>query len=258
MAVAASVLPFAVTSIHPSGRPFRRNEPEEAARSAPVASGYPSLDRELPGGGWPASVLIELLLANPDIGELRLLAPALKRIVQSGKTLVLLAPSHISFSAALRELGIHPKNVTLIEADQPADRIASVEHVMKSPDFGALLCWLPEARDDHLRRLQQAAAGSGGLTFLFRPLPEQNQPSPAPLRIICQPLPAGRMSVEIIKRRGPVHLDPIILPLSLPEIMARSLSARTLARPAFNAPSYAPNRSIPAGTAMRHRAALSS
>lgn len=40
-------------------------------------SGFAALDAELPGGGWPHGVLTELLLPQPGIGELRLLAPAL-------------------------------------------------------------------------------------------------------------------------------------------------------------------------------------
>jgi len=37
-----------------------------------VPTGYPSLDKELPGGGWPISCLTELLQRQPGIGELRL------------------------------------------------------------------------------------------------------------------------------------------------------------------------------------------
>ncbi len=257
MVAVASAFPFAASSIPSSQSASALRDGAAIHRSASIQSGYPSLNRQLPNGGWPASMLIELLLANPDEGELRLLAPVLKRIVQAGKKLILLAPSHISFSATLRELGIDMTNVILIEADQPIDRIASVELAMKSPDFGALLCWLPEARDDHLRRLQLAAADSAGLTFLFRPLPAQNQSSPAPLRIICQPLPAGRMSIEIIKRRGPVYVDPIILPLSIPEIMVRSLAVRNLTRPVFNARPYAMDRAAMGVPVARQRAALS-
>lgn len=210
----------------PSAIPFGASSMPLSSRSASIGSGHPSLDRNLPNGGWPVGTLTELLLANPDSGELRLLAPALKRIIQAGRKLVLLVPSYIPYAAALHELGITRDHVLSIEADQPADRLASVEQLLKTGNAGALLCWLPEARDDHLRRLQQAAAACDGPAFLFRPLPAQNQPSPAPLRLLCQPMPAGRMSVEIIKRRGPVHLDPLVLPLSLPEIMARSLPAR--------------------------------
>ena len=49
------------------------------------ATGFEVLDAQLPGGGWPHGVLTELLLAQPGIGELRLLAPALAAIGASGE-----------------------------------------------------------------------------------------------------------------------------------------------------------------------------
>lgn len=49
-------------------------------RRAVTASGFATLDAQLPGQGWPHGELTELLLAQPGIGELRLLAPALAAI----------------------------------------------------------------------------------------------------------------------------------------------------------------------------------
>lgn len=49
-----------------------------AART--TRTGFAALDAQLPGGGWPHAVLTELLLGQPGIGELRLLAPALRAL----------------------------------------------------------------------------------------------------------------------------------------------------------------------------------
>jgi protein ImuA len=57
-----------------------------------VDTGHPALTAELPGGGWPAGALIELLAPQPGIGELRLLAPVLARA--AGKPVVLIQPPH--------------------------------------------------------------------------------------------------------------------------------------------------------------------
>ncbi len=225
-------------------------------RSTPVATGYRSLDKELPGGGWPPSVLVELLLPHPGIGELRLLAPTLGPLTQSGKTVILLTPPHIPFASALNDLGIRLQHVILIDADKSTDRVWAVEQALKSASFGALLCWLPHVRTDHMRRLQLAAAGGEGLSFVFRPLSAQDQSSPAPLRIVCRPAPAGRMSVDIIKRRGPVHAAPVILPLPLPRTLVKPLAARTAIPSSFGTPSHAVDRSSPAAIAARRRAAL--
>jgi cell division inhibitor SulA/protein ImuA len=49
-----------------------------------LQSGYPKLDRHLPGGGWPPHALTEILLEHYGTGELKLLMPALARLSQSG------------------------------------------------------------------------------------------------------------------------------------------------------------------------------
>lgn len=224
-------------------------------RSTTAATGYPELDKELPGGGWPSSVLIELLLRQAGIGELRLLAPTLGPLTQSGKTVILLAPPHIPFAPALNQLGIDLRQIMLVHVDKPTDRVWAVEQALKSSSFGAVLCWLPQVKTDHLRRLQLAAGGGEGLVFVFRPLTAQEQSSPAPLRLICQAAPAGKLSVEIFKRRGPVKTESIVLPLSIPSILSKPL-ARASAVPTFNFPSYAVDRHTPAAIAARRRAAL--
>lgn len=57
------MLTVAAESIHPSlwlASQLARG----SARTVPT--GYPSLDKELPGGGWPLSCLTELLQRQPD------------------------------------------------------------------------------------------------------------------------------------------------------------------------------------------------
>ncbi len=226
-------------------------------RSAPAASGYADLDKELPGGGWPPSVLVELLLSDPGIGEWRLLAPPLAALTKAGKTVILLAPPHIPFAPALQQLGIDLKNIFLVDANKSIDRIWAIEQTLKSASFGALLCWLPQVRTDHLRRLQLAAASGEGLTFVFRPLSAQDQSSPAPLRLVCQPAATGQLSVQIIKRRGPEHAEPMILPLSIPSSLTKPLAARAATIiPSVGFLSDAVDSHSLAATAARRRAAF--
>ena len=203
-----------------------------ASRARATPSGYRTLDRELPNGGWPASVLIELLLSQNGIGELRLLAPTLAALTQAGKTVILLAPPHVPFAPALADLGLDLQHVILIQTDKPMDRIWAVEQTLKSASFGALLCWLPQARPDHLRRLQLAAGGGEGLCFVFRPAAAQRESSPAPLRIVCRASACGQMAVDIVKRRGPVFGQPIVLPLPVPAALEKPFAQQGLTMPA--------------------------
>jgi len=202
-----------------------------ASKTRAQPSGHACLDRELPNGGWPASVLIELLLSQNGIGELRLLAPTMAALTQAGKTVILLAPPHIPFAPALAELGLDLQHVLLIQTEKPMDRIWAVEQTLKSASFGALLCWLPQARPDHLRRLQLAAGNGEGLCFVFRPAAAQRESSPAPLRITCRASRCGEIEVDIIKRRGPVFGKPMVLPLQVPAALKKPF-ARQAAAPA--------------------------
>jgi len=68
-----------------------------------TASGFPLLDAQLPGGGWPHGVLTELLLPEPGVGELRLLAPALATVAPLGA-----APASASASASTSTAGGSP------------------------------------------------------------------------------------------------------------------------------------------------------
>ena len=206
-----------------AGRFWRGN----ALSTSPLPStpsGFRALDSELPGGGWPSRCLTELLLAHPGVGEIRFLAATLSSLTQSGREIVLLAPPHIPDPAGWEQLGIDMGRVLIVRAARPADRLWALEESLKSAVFGALIAWLPEdkalARHDALRRLQSAAASADGLTFLMRPTAAQYHASPAPLRLaLATGRPVGQrrtISVQLLKRRGPVLARPLML--MLPEV----------------------------------------
>lgn len=196
-----------------------------------VPSGYAPLDAQLPGEGWPLGTLTELLMASHGSGEIRLLAPALRALTQARRQLVLLGPPHLPYGPALAAMGLRTEHVVLVQAHQPGDRLWAIEQTLRSASFGALLAWIPQARTDQLRRLQLAAQGADGLTFLFRPLPAQFESSPAPLRLVCTParvplegIDERKLMVRILKRRGPVFDRAIALDLPQP-VPLRSASA---------------------------------
>ncbi len=203
---------------------FWRGDALSTSSLPSTPSGFRALDSELPGGGWPSRCLTELLLAHAGVGEIRFLAATLASLTQSGREIVLLAPPHVPDPAGWEQLGIDMRRVLIVRAARPADRLWALEESLKSSAFGALIAWLPEekalARHDALRRLQSAAASADGLTFLMRPTAAQYHASPAPLRLALatgQPIGQRRtISVQLLKRRGPVLARP--LTLILPEV----------------------------------------
>jgi protein ImuA len=93
-----------------------------------VDTGHPALSRQLPGGGWPTGTLIDLLLQQPGIGEMRLLRPVLA--AAAARRIVLLLPPHPP--QALAALGVPPSQLIWLRARRGADALWAAEQVLRS------------------------------------------------------------------------------------------------------------------------------
>lgn len=175
-----------------------------------VETGYPALSAELPGGGWPTGCLIELLQQQGGIGELRLLAPALKRL--AAQRIVLLQPVHAPQALAFAHWGLAPSQIVWLRTKHSADALWAAEQVLRSGCCGALLFWAQHARAESLRRLHLAAQQGETLFCMLRPLASSQDASPALLRLGLRPA-AGGIELDFIKRRGPQREQPLFLPL---------------------------------------------
>ncbi|WP_322054091.1 translesion DNA synthesis-associated protein ImuA [Paraburkholderia bannensis] len=197
-----------------------------------VSSGHDALDALLPGAGWPVGSLTELLAEQGGIGEMRLVAPALRALTaQAGRHVLLVAPPWRPYACALEAWGIALDRVVWIRASDDEAPWAA-EQALKQDGIGAVLLWQPKARADALRRLQVAAQDSQALAFLMRPSAARSQSSPAPLRMVCTPVPPPEadtrlnrrewmqhtgVCVDIFKRRGPPPAQPLVVTLPLQE-----------------------------------------
>lgn len=210
---------------------WRADQLGHAATPA-LSSGFAALDAELPGAGWPLGMVTELIGREPGIGELRLLVPVLRQLTRERKIVILLAPPHVPYAPALAGFGIDLDYLLIVQAPNAADRLWAVEQTLKSASFGCLLAWLPQdrTRPEHLRRMQLAAQGAQGPAFLFRSLAAQFEFSPAPMRLLLLPRPDQKLSVQILKRRGPVLARPLLLDLPQP-VSAIRLKPRLPAQP---------------------------
>ncbi len=173
-----------------------------------TSSGYPQLDEQLPGGGWPHRCLIELLLQQNGIGEMRLLLPALQRL--SGQRIALLQPPHLPQIASWHAQGFSPERLLWIRAPSLSDALWTAEQVLRNGSCDALLLWQGAMRMEALRRLQMAAQASDMLCWVLRPMVMTDIPSPAPLRLALRPH-AGGLSIDVLKRRGPQCIAPLLL-----------------------------------------------
>lgn len=212
------------------------------SQAAVTRSGFVALDAELPGGGWPHRTLTELLLPHPGLGELRLVAPALAQVARSERCVMLFDPPAALSGWALAQLDVATEQLLVIYGRSgprgaqglrrllpEADLLWALEQALRSGHVGAVLAWLPQRlRADALRRLQIAAQSHDGPVFLLREIDARLKPSAAPLRLALGCAGIDRLSLRLLKRRGPPLAAP--LTLLLPPVLTERLRARALPR----------------------------
>jgi protein ImuA len=86
------------------------------------------------------------------------------------------------------------------------------EQLIRSNSAGAIVAWLPQARQEQLRRLQVAASACEGLVFLCRPTAARHEATAAPLRVHAAVGLDWELKVNVFKRRGRVHDGELALP----------------------------------------------
>jgi len=231
------------------------------AESSPVIepSGQPPLDRFLPGGGWQAGTIVELLPEQQGIGELQLLMPTLARMTHAQRHVALIAPPYVPFAPGWLRHGVRIDHLLIIRAEQ-ADGLWAIEQTLRCRAFGAVLAWPAQIKDREIRRLQLAAAAGGSIGFIYRLFHASLQASPAAIRMKLRAKPNDELRIEVLKCRGG-HGGIIVCARNgreetLPTPAQQAMPMHTATNPsAENLPimSSLANRMVP-GTTHSHRA----
>ena len=190
-----------------------------------LASGFPRLDRCLPGGGWPLEALTEILIGQYGIGELRLLMPALAELSAEeapGKYgdhgehaepgwVAWIDPPFQPYAPALQQSGIDLSRMLIVRPKDNSELLWSAEQALSSGTCAAVLLWPDRLDDQGSRRLQLAAEKGHSWAIAFRPLSARQQPSAASLRLELTSTGKGTR-VHILKSRGgrPTVLDSLL------------------------------------------------
>lgn len=175
-----------------------------AVARAVLPTGFPELDRALPGGGWPLGAVTEILVDGYGIGELGLLMPALEALtkedpVRPQKWVAWIAPPFVPYAPALQQHGVNIDRLLMIHPTTGGkSRLWAIEQAIRSGSSAGVLAWVAAADDVILRRLQLAAEEQGCWVLLFRPASARLQRSPAALRIHL----SATARVEILKCWG--------------------------------------------------------
>jgi hypothetical protein len=212
---------------------IRRGDAFAAAPLPTLATGFPRLDAELPGGGWPRGQLSELLAEHSGIGELGVLLPALAALTSAGQTVLLVAPPHSAHAPAWAAAGIRLDCLRLVWPCRPRDALWAAVEALRCGGVAATLFWLdalfrPQLPANSLRRLHVAAGEGGGAAFCFRPLRLADAASAASLRLQLQ-AQDGRLRVKILKRRGPPARQEILLDIARPARPNHAVAGAVLA-----------------------------
>ena len=181
-----------------------------------LASGYPKLDRQLPGGGWPLNALTEILLEHYGTGELQLLMPALAQLSQPQANttnatnitnpteagwIAWIGPPFEPYPPALQQWGVNLSRILIVRPKKSTDALWAAEQALSSGTCVAVLLWSDAFDDATSRRLQLAAEKGQSWAIAFRSLKALTQSSAAALRIH---LSAGDQGTDlgILKNRG--------------------------------------------------------
>ncbi len=157
-----------------------------------------ALDAELVWGGWPSGGLSEVLSDRPGEG-LAVLLPALARLSQQSRWLLLVDPPFQPFAPALAARGLDLRRLILVTAGDA--RAWAAEQGLRSKSCAAVLVWGGRWEGVALRRLQLAAEQGEAMAVLFRDEAAARSPSPAVLRLLIRPASSGR-ELHLIKQRG--------------------------------------------------------
>mgnify|MGYP006287490701 CR=1 FL=1 len=191
------------------------------AREGGLPTGLPVLDELLPGGGWPAPGLVEILSHQIGVGGLRVVLPTLATLSQGGRWLIWVAPPHQPYAPALQAAGVALDKVLVVEPEEgrppspplpegppvwrkPQDsELWALEQALRFTGCGAALAWVTQLEGLALRRLQLACEAGGSLGFLFRPATDAAQPSPAALRLLLAvDAESAQIEISVRKCRG--------------------------------------------------------
>lgn len=198
-----------------------------AARTSTVPTGFPRLDAQLPGQGWPQVGLVEILIPHLAIGELYLVLPALAFLSRQpqARWCAWMAPPEGPFSEkglrpfhacgplelfapALAAHGVSLSRVLVVRAEAP---LWACEQALRSGACDVVLAWVRRAPARSVRRLQLATERGRTLAFLFRTLSAQTlrEPSRAAVRLALQPA-SGGVRLKLLKCRGGSRGDLLI------------------------------------------------
>jgi len=227
--LAMNALPKHIESIHAAAW---RATPLARTYGKTVDTVYAAMSEQLPGQGWPVGTVVEFLLQQAGVGELRLLGPALVTVSHK-RSVALVEPQQIHNGLGYAHIGVDPTTLMWLKVSKSSDALWCAEQILKLSSCGAVMLWQQHILTESLPRLLVAAQTSQTLFFVMRPLACAQDPSPASLRLTVRPAADG-IAIEVIKRKSRASAQSLNVKLSPSSRLTNTL--RRALRPAIKMP----------------------
>jgi hypothetical protein len=177
-----------------------------------LPTGWSQLDALLPGGGWPAGGLTEMLHAHGSVEAMSLLLPALAALTHAARRVVLIEPPSLPALQNLRQHGLRSEFLHVIKSEAQADSWSAEQH-LRTGCAAAVVLWAHPQDAPRLRGLQQAAAAGASHALVIRDIDQAQQISPADLRVAVTRDERG-IVVNVLRCRGLHKPAMVVLPVA--------------------------------------------
>ena len=170
-----------------------------------VPTGWPALDRVLPGGGVRRGSLVELLDERAGCGAETIAAMLTRTVCQTPGVVVIVDRDGQFYPPALAAWGVAFDRLVVVRAADAPDALWAADQALRSR--AAVAVWLrPErlAPPDY-RRLHLSAVEGGAVGVLFRPARSRGRPTGVDVQLAVEPRPSSRgrtLSIEVTRCRG--------------------------------------------------------
>ena len=166
-----------------------------------TSTGSVVLDELLPGGGWPRSGLVEIILPDAYSEAMSVLMPALVRISQQRRWIAMVNPTWPARSQLFTEPAVRHERVLQVNPHPGRSALWTAESLLQAGECSVVMAW-PNCRTELMgKRLEKAAAHGKALGILFSYEGLQTQPSGVALRIRLESGRDGR-AVYLLNGRG--------------------------------------------------------
>lgn len=133
-----------------------------------IPTGSPALDELLPAGGWPRAGLVEITVPDEYVDAIAPLLPALVRLSQQGRWLVMVTPPYQPRARLLTAAGMDTSRILQVNPHPGRSGLWTVESLMRTGNCSVVMAWPECATELMEKKLKQAAVFGKTSAILIR------------------------------------------------------------------------------------------